>query len=162
MLSLIASSYRLSSSNEIRNDNEIHNVTKDGTRPVLRLLLVSLSFSELVCTNFHTRVHSCERTLSTTSHGREVKLSIGGSVHDPTDPVGRLFIVQRSTEKPVFTLGCTTPKTQGLWCRRLRKMTPGYEHGQTNIERRHQWASGTPSPAESPVPLGTGLLICTS
>lgn len=35
----------------------------------------------------------------------------------------KAIFVQRSTEKPVFILACTTPKRQGLLCRRLRKMT---------------------------------------
>ena len=49
-------------------------------------------------------------------------------------------LVQRSTEKPMFTLACTTPKTQGLLCRRLRKMTSFSVHDCTDVRSRlHNW-----------------------
>jgi len=49
-------------------------------------------------------------------------------------PPRYLLLVQRSTEKPVFTLACTTPKTQGLLCRRVRKMTGPRNMGGVRIE----------------------------
>ena len=39
--------------------------------------------------------------------------------------VTKAILVRGDTEKPVFTLACTTSKTQGPLCRRLRKMTTG-------------------------------------
>ena len=76
--------------------------------------------------------------------------STGQSSEPGTPPLERALcrgvrangrFVQRSTEKPLFTLACTTPKTRRPLCRRVRKMTAprcvitndGYRHSASRL-----------------------------
>ena len=62
---------------------------------------------------------------------REVKLSIGGSIHNPTDPVGRLlFNTLRSS-----TLN-RLPRHQTRW--RRNRLEPRYSANRNRNSRRHR------------------------